>query len=110
MCNDVILGRMPLSPPPSAVPPVELLGQRLPLWAVAPFVLMLLSIALLPLLAGRFWERNRNKALVSLVLGLPVAAWIGTLEPSAIGRTAHEYLAFLVLLGALFVISGGIVV
>lgn len=110
MCNDVILRRMPLSPPPSAVPPVELLGQRLPLWAVAPFVLMLLSIALLPLLAGRFWERNRNKALVSLVLGLPVAAWIGTLEPSAIGRTAHEYVAFLVLLGALFVISGGIVV
>jgi len=110
MCNDVILRRMSLSPPPSAVPPVEVLGQRLPLWAVAPFVLMLLSIALLPLVAGRFWERNRNKALVSLVLGLPVAAWIGTLEPSAIGRTAHEYVAFLVLLGALFVISGGIVV
>jgi Na+/H+ antiporter NhaD/arsenite permease-like protein len=86
------------------------LGLALPLWAVAPFALMLLSIAVLPLLAGRFWQRNRNKALVALMLGGPVAWWLGWLQPAVLLRTAHEYAAFLILLGALFVISGGIVV
>ena len=86
------------------------LGLLLPPWSVVPFGLMLLSIALLPLVAVRFWEHNRNKALVSVLLGAPVAAWILWLEPSALAHTAHEYLAFLILLGALFVISGGIVV
>ncbi len=88
----------------------EALGLRLPAWSVVPFGLMLLSIAVLPLSAPRFWERNRNKALVSLVLGAPVALWVGLLDPAAVLHTAHEYVAFVVLLGALFVISGGIVV
>jgi Na+/H+ antiporter NhaD/arsenite permease-like protein len=71
---------------------------------------MLLCIALLPIAAPRLWEHNRNKALVSLVLGAPVALWIGTLDLPALGQAAHEYVAFIVLLGALFSISGGIVV
>jgi Na+/H+ antiporter NhaD/arsenite permease-like protein len=71
---------------------------------------MLLAIAVLPLAAPHFWERNRNKALVSLVLGAPVAIWVAALEPAAVVHAGHEYLAFIVLLGALFVISGGIVV
>jgi Na+/H+ antiporter NhaD/arsenite permease-like protein len=88
----------------------EALGDRLPAWSVAPFGLMLLAIAVLPLVAPHFWERNRNKALVSLVLGAPVALWMGALDPGAVGHTAHEYAAFIILLGALFVISGGVVV
>jgi Na+/H+ antiporter NhaD/arsenite permease-like protein len=88
----------------------ESLGERLPPWSTLPFGLMLLAIAVLPLAAPHFWERNRNKALVSLVLGLPVVAWVGALDPSAVLHSAHEYVAFVVLLGALFVISGGIVV
>jgi Na+/H+ antiporter NhaD/arsenite permease-like protein len=71
---------------------------------------MLLCIAVLPLAAPRFWERNRNKALVSLVLGAPVALWIGALDLGALAHAAHEYVAFIVLLGALYSISGGIVV
>jgi Na+/H+ antiporter NhaD/arsenite permease-like protein len=88
----------------------EALGWRLPTWSVVPFGLMLLAIAVLPLAAPRFWEHNRNKLLVSAVLGAPVALWIGLLEPTAVLHTAHEYAAFIILLGALFVISGGIVV
>ncbi len=88
----------------------EALGHRLPLWSVAPFGLMLLAIAVLPLAAPHFWERNRNKALVSLALGGPVAIWVGVLDAPAVLHTAHEYAAFIILIGALFVISGGIVV
>ena len=86
------------------------LGRTLPAWSVVPFALMLLAIALLPLAAPRFWERNRNKALVSALLGVPVAIWVAALEPAAVVHAGREYVAFIVLLGALFVISGGIVV
>jgi Na+/H+ antiporter NhaD/arsenite permease-like protein len=82
----------------------------LPLWSVAPFGLMLLSIAVLPLVANHFWEHNRNKAILSVALGVPIVAWFLRLDPVVLGHTAHEYVAFIVLLGALFVIAGGIVV
>jgi Na+/H+ antiporter NhaD/arsenite permease-like protein len=82
----------------------------LPLWSVAPFTLMLLCIAVLPLAAGHMWEHNRNKAILSVVLGVPVLAGMARIAPTAIAHTAHEYAAFIILLGALFVIAGGIVV
>jgi Na+/H+ antiporter NhaD/arsenite permease-like protein len=86
------------------------LGHLLPLWSIAPFAAFLLCIAVLPLVAGHFWDANRNKALLSFLMGAPVALWIGRLEPMVMAHTAHEYAAFIILLGALFVISGGIVV
>jgi Na+/H+ antiporter NhaD/arsenite permease-like protein len=91
-------------------PDAPQLGNLLPLWSVVPFGAMLLCIAVLPLAAGRLWEHNRNKAILSAVLGLPVAIWVATLDPTAVAHAASEYVAFIVLLGALFVISGGIVV
>jgi len=42
----------------------------LPLYALLPFVAMLLAVALLPLAWPHWWEPNRNKLLVSAVLGL----------------------------------------
>jgi Na+/H+ antiporter NhaD/arsenite permease-like protein len=86
------------------------LGYQFPLWSVAPFVIMLVGIAVLPLVAGRIWEYNHNKALLSVILGAPVAIWTATLDSGALVHAAGEYVAFIVLLGALFVISGGIVV
>jgi Na+/H+ antiporter NhaD/arsenite permease-like protein len=86
------------------------LGSLLPLWSVAPFVAMLLCIAVLPLVAGRFWQYNRNKAVLSVLLGLPVAVWTASLDTSALVHAGGEYLAFIILLGALFVIASGIVV
>src|SRR2546427_7667637 len=86
------------------------LGHLFPLWSVAPFVIMLIGIAVLPLGAGRVWEYNHNKAVLSVILGAPVAIWTAMLDSSAVVHAAGEYLAFIVLLGALFVISGGIVV
>lgn len=85
-------------------------GGGLPLWSVGPFTLMLLSIAVLPLVAGHMWEHNRNKAILSVVLGVPVVAAMARIDPTALAHTAHEYVAFIILLGALFVIAGGIVV
>src|SRR5438128_1847115 len=71
---------------------------------------MLVCIAVLPLVAGRLWERNRNKLILSAVLGAPVVVWTGALDSKAVVHAASEYAAFIILLGALFVIAGGIVV
>ena len=90
--------------------PAETAGP-LPGWTVLPFVGYLLAIALLPLAAPKFWHRNRNKLLVALLAALPVAAYL-LLVPEHGGHwlvhSGKEYLAFVVLMGALYVAAGGI--
>jgi Na+/H+ antiporter NhaD/arsenite permease-like protein len=86
------------------------LGELLPLWSAAPFSILLLAVALLPVLVPHWWHHNTNKALVSAILGLPVAGWIGWLDGALVLHTAHEYIAFVILLATLYVVSGGIVV
>jgi Na+/H+ antiporter NhaD/arsenite permease-like protein len=90
----------------SAVP----LGAALPLWSVAPFAVLLLAIAVMPLVAAPLWESHRNKALVGAALAAPVVMLVARLAPAVLLHAAHEYLAFILLLGALFVISSGVVV
>ncbi|MCL2103196.1 MAG: sodium:proton antiporter [Syntrophorhabdaceae bacterium] len=82
------------------------LGLSLPLWSVLPFAGFLMSIALFPVFAPAFWLRNYRKA--SLVFGLPVAAYFLVRAPGELLHIAMEYVSFVVLLGALFIVSGGI--
>ncbi|MCI0655724.1 MAG: sodium:proton antiporter, partial [Acidobacteria bacterium] len=83
-------------------------ASSIPLWTVLPFLGLLLSIAILPLVAGHWWHENRNKAKTAAIFGLPSVGIALYYEPSALGHTALEYLAFICLLGSLFVISGGV--
>jgi Na+/H+ antiporter NhaD/arsenite permease-like protein len=73
-----------------------------------PFTGMLLAIAVLPLAAPRFWDSNLRKLLVSAVLAAPVLVLYLRAQPTSLVDTAGEYASFIVLLGGLFVISGGI--
>ncbi len=95
-------------------------GSHAPLtvapWSVAPFVLLLLAIAGLPLLVGSWWHHNVNKAIVGGLLALPVAAYLAYLhfadqQPALeiLGLQLFEYVSFIALLASLFVVSGGIV-
>ena len=83
------------------------------LWGL-PFAGMLLSIALLPLLLPQFWHRHFGKVALgwALAMLLPFAATFG--PAAAAHGLAHtllaEYLPFIVLLVALYTISGGIYV
>ena len=79
-----------------------------PVWTVGPFVVMLLAIAVGPLAAPHWWESNRNKLIVSAVLGAPVLILYWQRRPAAIVGMAEEYVSFIVLLGGLYVIAGGI--
>ncbi len=90
------------------------IGQALPLASVLPFVLMLGAIAVLPLAAPHWWEHNRNRAIVALLLSVPLAIYLVTsFGHEGVEKLEHagmEYLSFVLLLGSLFVISGGIYV
>jgi Na+/H+ antiporter NhaD/arsenite permease-like protein len=79
-----------------------------PLYTVAPFVALLLAIAVCPLWMPHWWESNRNKLVVSAVLGLPILALYAARRPAALLTMAEEYVSFVVLLGGLYVIAGGV--
>ena len=77
---------------------------------VGPFILLLACLALLPLFFSHFWESNKNKAIVALTLGFPSALFFFFKDWHMLTHTALDYAAFVSLMGALFVISGGIYV
>ena len=101
-------------PLPGAAAEVGPGGLPVPLWSVSFFVALLLGIAILPIVAAHWWERNLNKGIWAALFGVPVAVYLVAVHGSA-GATKlfhafEEYASFIVLLGALFVISGGIVI
>jgi Na+/H+ antiporter NhaD/arsenite permease-like protein len=89
-----------------------MLGTQLPLLTALPFALLLLAIAVAPLAAPQWWHSNKNKALIAIAVSLPVMIylWLGAGEPGRhlLHEKFHEYLGFIVVIAALFVISGGI--
>jgi Na+/H+ antiporter NhaD/arsenite permease-like protein len=82
---------------------------HIPAWGVAPFVLVLLGIAILPLASPRWWEHNSNKAIFAAAVAVPCAIGIVLVEPAMLAHAGLEYVQFIVLLGSLFIISGGVV-
>ena len=80
-------------------------------WSIIPFVTLLLSIAVLPLVpaTAHAWERNATKLAVALACGLPVALWFAVAgHGTEVVHALWEYVQFICLLFALFVVSGGI--
>jgi Na+/H+ antiporter NhaD/arsenite permease-like protein len=82
------------------------LGETLPLWSVSPFAGLLLAIALLPLFAPAWWATRYG--LVCVAFAVPVASYYLFADPAALWQTLHDYVAFILLLGTLFTITGGI--
>ncbi|SFC79596.1 sodium:proton antiporter [Collimonas sp. OK412] len=97
---------------PVAAQAAELDGARLSAWWGVPFMGLLLSIALGPLLAPAFWHHHYGKIAVawSLAFLIPCALAFGV--PTAAAGVVHaflaEYFPFIILLTALFVVAGGI--
>lgn len=79
-------------------------------WTMVPFFLMLLCIAVLPLCAPKWWERNTNKLLVSALLGIPSAVYMvmNGMGASLEHQILFDYIPFIILLLALYVVTGGI--
>jgi Na+/H+ antiporter NhaD/arsenite permease-like protein len=96
-----------------------------------PFVALLLAIAVFPLVPAlaHWWEHNRNKLFVAVLLGAITLAYYGlrgaglhtqgggmstpggaTVRAVLAHAVVAEYVPFMVLLFSLYVIAGGIVV
>lgn len=90
------------------------MGASLSEWTVLPFVLLLLAIAIMPLFAAHWWEHNKNKAIVAGVLAAIVAVYLiwvwGANGREALQHITTEYISFILLLGSLFLITGGVYV
>ncbi len=104
------LAALALAPALAAAADID--GSRLSLLWGVPFAGILLSIALLPLLAPLFWHHHFGKvaAFWALAFLVPFGVVFG---PAVAGAgLAHallaEYIPFVILLTALFTVAGGI--
>jgi len=92
----------------------EIDGRALAAWWGLPFAGMLLSIALMPLLLPTFWHHHFGKVAAGwslAVLGpFAVVFGAGAAAQALVHTVLAEYLPFIVLLTALFTVSGGIYV
>jgi len=77
-------------------------------WMILPFALLLVAIAVVPLLAPNWWLRHYGK--ISFVFGaITLGYYIFILRDTGrVLHTAHDYVSFIVMVGSLFVVSGGI--
>ncbi|AFM02231.1 Na+/H+ antiporter NhaD-like permease [Desulfitobacterium dehalogenans ATCC 51507] len=89
------------------------LGTLLPLYSVIPFVGMLLSIALGPVLFPKFWHHHFGKvsAAWAALLAVPLIVVNGK---QGVDELLHlliaDYVPFIILIGSLFTVGGGILV
>ncbi len=101
-----------LTPTPLSAFMGEIQGESLSLWWTLPFIGMLASLALMPLFAGRFWETHYGKialgwSLITL-LSLQMVFGFSVARIEVLGTFLHHYLPFVIMIGALYTISGGI--
>jgi Na+/H+ antiporter NhaD/arsenite permease-like protein len=73
-----------------------------------PFIVLLLSIAVMPFLAGHWWEKNYGKYSIALALIIVVYYVFFKRDTHSVTHTGIEYISFISLLTSLFVVSGGI--
>lgn len=79
-------------------------------WTVAPFALLLLCIAILPLVhaTAHWWEHNKNKGIICALLSVPVLWQVCAHDAHLLPHAGLEYFQFLTLISALFIVAGGL--
>ena len=84
--------------------------EQVKLWMLIPFVVMLLTIAVAPLVAEHWWVKNRNKLIFTLLVSIPTAIFLVCvgLGHNVQHQLLFDYIPFIMLLLALFVVTGGI--
>lgn len=90
----------------------EAVSEALPVWSIIPFVGMLLSIAIFPLVKPEWWEKNMLWVALawSAIFVIPFAVAYGPGEAlfRVLESVLLDYIPFIVLLLGLFVVAGGI--
>lgn len=81
-----------------------------PVWAVLPFVVLLLMIATGPLFYEHFWHKNYPKIAVSLAIVVVLFYVLFLHNFNYPVHSAFEYIQFISLLASLYIASGGILI
>ena len=83
-------------------------GVNVPTYVlILPFALLLGAMAVAPVLAPDWWRRHYAKT--ALGLGAVMAVYyFAKKDFASLGHAAQEYFSFIMLVGSLFVVSGGI--
>ncbi len=77
-------------------------------WMIIPFVTLLMAIAVAPFINKHWWEHNYPYVAIALGL-ITVVYYLAVLQaPSRLVHTLVEYVSFIMLIGSLFVVAGGI--
>jgi Na+/H+ antiporter NhaD/arsenite permease-like protein len=75
---------------------------------IIPFILLLISIAIMPFVNPHWWERKYPYVALGLA-GVAIFYYVFILQNGTrIIYSANEYFSFIALIGSLFVVSGGI--
>src|SRR6266576_2483422 len=77
-------------------------------WMIFPFGLLLAAIALGPLFFADWWSKHYPKVALSLGAVTLAYYFLGLQAYQSVVHVGHEYISFIVLIGTLFVVSGGI--
>lgn len=75
---------------------------------IFPFGLLLATIALGPLFFADWWSRHYPKVALSLGALTLAYYFLGLHAYQSVLHVGHEYISFIVLIGSLFIVSGGI--
>lgn len=79
-----------------------------------PFIGMLLSIAIFPLIAGKWWEKKKQYIVIlwSLLFLIPFAVKysVGVMGETLLDIVLNDYMTFIILLFGLFCVSGNIAI
>jgi len=89
---------------------MESVSKSIPLLSLLPFILMLGSIAVFPIFWNHFWEKNKNKLMIATILSIPTIIFLllANHDEKLYETMVFDYIPFIILLGALYTITGGI--
>lgn len=81
-------------------------------WLLIPFIVMLLTIACAPLVAPKKWESNKVKIIVTAIISITTAIILicAGLGEELLHQILFDYIPFIILLLALFVVTGGLMI
>jgi len=85
------------------------MNELFPLWTLLPFVVLVLSIASLPLLFPELWGRHTFQIMVVLGCAAPVVAFLALNgHGDHLAGAAKSYASFVATIGALYIVASGV--
>lgn len=89
--------------------PKDMHGVAFPFWTLLPFPALVLAIAVLPMSIPHLWEKRTLQVAVVGLCTLPVVLYeLSSGREHQVLEGGRGYLAFVITLGALFTVSGGV--